>query len=123
VPGSTDRGFRGIWVVSPGLPGRRDRNTTGLTPEQKNERALSSEVERELLVRELYGPDAVPEALDGRLLRTREVALLFQVSERAVTDWATKGRIPSVRTPGGHRRYPSHMVRQLLDEAGDADSN
>ena len=87
------------------------------------ERALSSEVERELLVRELYGPDAVPEALDGRLLRTREVALLFQVSERAVTDWATKGRIPSVRTPGGHRRYPAHLVRQLLDEAGEADSN
>ena len=84
-----------------------------------NERALSSEVERELLVRELYGPDAVPEALDGRLLRTREVALLFQVSERAVTDWATKGRIPSVRTPGGHRRYPAHLVRQLLDEAGE----
>ena len=82
-----------------------------------NERALSSEAERELLVRELYGPDAVPEALDGRLLRTREVALLFQVSERAVTDWATKGRIPSVRTPGGHRRYPAHLVRQLLDEA------
>jgi excisionase family DNA binding protein len=78
---------------------------------------LSSETEREQLVRELYGPDAVPEALDGRLLRTREVALLFQVSERAVTDWATKGRIPSVRTPGGHRRYPAHLVRQLLNDA------
>jgi excisionase family DNA binding protein len=78
---------------------------------------LSSETEREQLVRELYGTDAVPEALDGRLLRTREVALLFQVSERAVTDWATKGRIPSVRTPGGHRRYPAHLVRQLLNDA------
>jgi excisionase family DNA binding protein len=79
---------------------------------------VTTESERELLVRELYGPDTVPEALDGRLLRTREVALLFQVSERAVTDWATKGRIPSVRTPGGHRRYPAHLVRQLLDESG-----
>ena len=84
--------------------------------------ALTSETERELLVRELYGPEAVPEALDGRLLRTREVALLFQVSERAVTDWATKGRIPSVRTPGGHRRYPAHLVRQLLDDAGGSDT-
>ena len=37
-------------------------------------------------------------------------------------DWATKGRIPSVRTPGGHRRYPAHLVRQLLDEAGGSDT-
>ena len=71
---------------------------------------------RETLIRELFGDDSVPRRLDGRLLRTREVALLFQVSERAVTDWATKGRIPSVRTPGGHRRYPADLVRQLLAE-------
>src|SRR5687767_12030787 len=75
---------------------------------------VPTESERELLVRELYGPDAVPQTLDGRLLRTREVAMLFQVSERAVTDWATKGRIPSVRTPGGHRRYPADEVWALL---------
>ena len=65
------------------------------------------------------GPD--PDLLRGRLLRTREVALLFQVSERAVTDWARRGRIPSVRTPGGHRRYPADEVWALLrrSEAGD----
>ena len=53
-------------------------------------------------------------SLGGRLLRTREVALLFEVSERAVTDWATRGRIPSIRTPGGHRRYPADAVAELL---------
>jgi excisionase family DNA binding protein len=53
-----------------------------------------------------------------RLLRTREVAVLFQVSERAVTDWAARGRLPSVRTPGGHRRYPAGAVRELLDQVG-----
>ena len=57
-------------------------------------------------------------AVGDRLLRTREVAILFQVSERAVTDWAARGRLPSVRTPGGHRRYPAAAVRQLLDEVG-----
>ena len=70
--------------------------------------------QREALVRELVGQGALPSALQGRLLRTREVALLFQVSERAVTDWARKGRIPSVRTPGGHRRYPADQVWALL---------
>jgi excisionase family DNA binding protein len=64
------------------------------------------------------GDQPLPAALRGRLLRTREVALLFQVSERAVTDWARKGRIPSVRTPGGHRRYPAEQVWALLGEAG-----
>jgi len=56
--------------------------------------------------------------LRGRLLRTREVALLFRVSERAVTDWARRGRIPSVRTPGGHRRYPADEVWALLANGG-----
>ncbi|MCU1377421.1 MAG: binding domain, excisionase family [Acidimicrobiales bacterium] len=72
--------------------------------------------ERQALVHELFGADGT--AFHGRLLRTREVALLFEVSERAVTDWARKGRIPSVRTPGGHRRYPADDVRALLERAG-----
>ena len=77
-----------------------------------NEQARADE--RDALVVELFGAGSVPPSFEGRLLRTREVALLFQVSERAVTDWARKGRIPSVRTPGGHRRYPAEQVRALL---------
>lgn len=68
--------------------------------------------ERAALVTELFSGSGT--GVGGRLLRTREVAILFQVSERAVTDWARKGRIPSVRTPGGHRRYPAEAVRTLL---------
>lgn len=79
--------------------------------------ATKSEIERQNLVRDLVvGAEA--ESLGGRLLRTREVALLFEVSERAVTDWATKGRIPSIRTPGGHRRYPADAVAHLLLSEG-----
>ena len=57
--------------------------------------------ERTELLEELWTSRPDTGMLGGRLLRTREVALLFQVSERAVTDWAGKGRLPSVRTPGG----------------------
>lgn len=71
-------------------------------------------VNREALLEELFPEGRGPASLEGRLLRTREVALLFQVSERAVTDWARRGRIPSVRTPGGHRRYPADEVWALL---------
>jgi excisionase family DNA binding protein len=73
--------------------------------------------DRQALVDALVGADGVGADLRGRLLRTREVALLFRVSERAVTDWARRGRIPSVRTPGGHRRYPADEVWALLDQA------
>jgi excisionase family DNA binding protein len=76
--------------------------------------------ERDALVAELFGNGADGGA-DGRFLRTREVAILFQVSERAVTDWARKGRIRSVRTPGGHRRYPAAHVRTLLEASGQGD--
>lgn len=76
---------------------------------------------REALIEELAADGSVPGSLQGRLLRTREVALLFQVSERAVTDWARRGRIPSVRTPGGHRRYPADDVWALLRRSGSAD--
>ena len=75
--------------------------------------------ERDTLVAELFSGDESDG--DGRFLRTREVAILFQVSERAVTDWARKGRIRSVRTPGGHRRYPASHVRSLLAESGQTD--
>lgn len=75
---------------------------------------------REALLEELVGHGDAPGALQGRLLRTREVALLFQVSERAVTDWARRGRIPSVRTPGGHRRYPADEVWALLRNSESA---
>lgn len=75
--------------------------------------------ERQRLVSELFGTDSSASiSLRDRLLRTREVAVLFQVSERAVTDWARKGRLPSVRTPGGHRRYPADQVHALLVETG-----
>lgn len=77
----------------------------------------SSDTERRRLAHELV-TGAESGALSGRLLRTREVALLFEVSERAVTDWATKGRIPSIRTPGGHRRYPAEDVARLLAAEG-----
>jgi excisionase family DNA binding protein len=72
------------------------------------------EPKREELLTELFGRDGVPPMLSGRLLRTREVAQLFQVSERTVAEWARRGRIPSVRTPGGHRLYPADQVHRLL---------
>ena len=81
------------------------------------------EPKRDALLAELFGDGQVPSMLAGRLLRTREVAQLFQVSERTVAEWARRGRIPSVRTPGGHRLYPAEEVRRLLMSDDNLDSH
>lgn len=56
-------------------------------------------------------------AQDGeRLLTPGEVAALFRVDPKTVTRWAVAGRIGSLRTPGGHRRFRETEVRALLRE-------
>jgi len=55
-----------------------------------------------------------------RLLTPGEVATLFRVDPKTVTRWASAGRIGSIRTPGGHRRFRESEVRALLrGEAAD----
>lgn len=49
-----------------------------------------------------------------RLLTPGEVATLFRVDPKTVTRWAAAGRISSIRTPGGHRRFRESEVRALL---------
>ena len=51
-----------------------------------------------------------------RLLTPGEVALMFRVDPKTVTRWASAGRIGSIRTPGGHRRFREAEVRSLLSD-------
>ena len=52
------------------------------------------------------------------LLTPAEVAALFRVDPKTVTRWAKAGKLTSLRTLGGHRRYRETEVRQLLGQAG-----
>ncbi len=61
--------------------------------------------------------------MDGhsdRLLTPGEVAALFRVDPKTVTRWAASGRISSIRTPGGHRRYREAEIRALLGIDGES---
>jgi excisionase family DNA binding protein len=49
------------------------------------------------------------------LLTPAEVAALFRVDPKTVTRWANAGKLTSIRTLGGHRRYLESEVRALLD--------
>jgi excisionase family DNA binding protein len=53
-------------------------------------------------------PDAEP------LLTPAEVAAMFRVDPKTVTRWAKAGKLSSIRTLGGHRRYRESEVRALL---------
>ncbi len=54
-----------------------------------------------------------PEA--DELLTPAEVAALFRVDPKTVTRWAKAGKLTSIRTLGGHRRYRAVEVRSLLE--------
>lgn len=53
------------------------------------------------------------------LLRTTDVAALFHVSPRTVSEWARSGRVPCLRTPGGQWRYPAAPIRRLVERVHD----
>jgi excisionase family DNA binding protein len=48
------------------------------------------------------------------LLTPAEVATMFRVDPKTVTRWAKAGKLTSIRTLGGHRRYRESEVRSLL---------
>jgi excisionase family DNA binding protein len=51
------------------------------------------------------------------LLTPAEVAALFRVDPKTVTRWANAGKLTTIRTLGGHRRFLDDEVRRLLVHA------
>ncbi|HWG74245.1 MAG TPA: helix-turn-helix domain-containing protein [Acidimicrobiales bacterium] len=60
----------------------------------------------------LAGVEIRPEG--PQLLRSHEVAALFDVTERTVINWAASGKLASLRTMGGHLRFRRDDVVALL---------
>jgi excisionase family DNA binding protein len=56
----------------------------------------------------------------GQVLRPAEVGVLFGVDVRAVARWADTNKVPSFRTPGGHRRFKAEDIRKAIREGVDA---
>lgn len=62
--------------------------------------------------------DLGPDMGNEHLLTPAEVAAMFRVDPKTVTRWAVAGKLTSLRTLGGHRRYRAAEVHALLAEAG-----
>ena len=57
------------------------------------------------------------------LLTPAEVAALFRVDPKTVTRWAKAGKLTSIRTLGGHRRYKESEVKTLLKSISPSTSS
>src|SRR3954452_7888037 len=51
-------------------------------------------------------------------LTLQAAAATLAISPSRLRRWADEGRIPAIRTAGGHRRFPLEAVRQLAAERG-----
>jgi excisionase family DNA binding protein len=57
----------------------------------------------------------MPEPSNGQVrhIQALEVADILQVSKQTVSRWAKEGKLPFIRTLGGHRRFPEAEIRAL----------
>ncbi len=77
--------------------------------------------DKAVVVRTAEGGRVVPAQREGNAgvepsyLRAAEVADLLHVSPKTVARWAKEGKLPFMKTLGGHRRYPEAEIRELVD--------
>lgn len=62
-------------------------------------------------------------SVQERLLTPAEVAALFRVDPKTVTRWAKAGKLTSIKTLGGHRRYKETEVIALLKSISQSSSD
>jgi excisionase family DNA binding protein len=60
---------------------------------------------------------------DDDLLTPSEVARIFRVDPKTVSRWAIAGKIGSVRTLGGHRRFYRSEVERAMRDAVHLDGD
>lgn len=54
---------------------------------------------------------------DEDFLKPSDVAKIFKVDPKTVTRWGQQGKLPCVRTPGGHHRYRRSDIEKFLKES------
>lgn len=60
----------------------------------------------------------MPTSSPQRVYRPREVAQVLGISYPTVKQWIYRGKLKTVRTPGGHHRIPQPEIDRFLHRAG-----
>src|SRR4029450_1660692 len=60
-----------------------------------------------------------PKPSEPKHLTASQAASLREFSPKTVSRWAKEGKLPFVRTLGGHRRYPDSEIRALVDSLAE----
>lgn len=55
--------------------------------------------------------------MKDRLLTPSEVAERFAVDVKTIARWAKAGKLPHIKTLGGHRRYSEALINQMTKES------
>lgn len=53
------------------------------------------------------------------LITPRAVAAMFGVGPKTVSRWALSGKIPSIRTVGGHHRFRRSDIERIIKRLRD----
>lgn len=56
------------------------------------------------------------------MLKPKQVAELFGVTQKTVGRWGASGRIVMVRLPSGHRRFTEDSIKAYLMQEGMTDA-
>ena len=64
----------------------------------------------------LLPPDTEDMMVEHELLTPGEVAVLFRVDPKTVTRWARAGKLATIRTIGGHRRFRASEIQRFLED-------
>ena len=115
---TTERPYRPTGSVEEALERLRDERGMQFDPQVLD--AFLDAIDEALEIRERFpvpASDRAPAPEDAQMTLQAAAATL-SISPSRLRRWADEGRIPAIRTVGGHRRFPLDAVRRLAAERG-----
>ena len=116
---TTDRVYRSAGTVEEAVAALRAERGRHLDPRVVDAFLQALDEAVEIRARHAPPPDEQPTTLpDDRQITLQAAAATLAISPSRLRRWADEGRIASVRTTGGHRRFSLSAVRRLAAENG-----
>ena len=116
---TTDRVYRSAGSVEQAVETLRAERGRHFDPRVVD--AFVDRLDEAVAIRERFAPapdERAAVAPEDKQITLQAAAATLAISPSRLRRWADEGRIPSVRTAGGHRRFSLAAVRRLAAESG-----